>query len=98
MSENHNDPASSAVKPAWKSTEFLLSTLATVIGMLLASGLLSSSDPQQAKILQILGMVATTLAALGYTAMRTSAKNTVAEGAAAIAIEKVRASVPTKPA
>lgn len=88
---DHNDPASSAVKPAFRSTEFWLATAATVIGIVLASGILSPDDPTQAKLLQVLGLVASILASLGYGAMRTSAKNTAASAAAAIAVEKVRA-------
>lgn len=92
MTPDHNDPSNAAVKPAYRSTEFWLATTATVIGIVLASGLLSPDDPTQAKLLQVLGLAASILASLGYGAMRTSAKNVAAEAAAALAIEKVRAS------
>ena len=87
---DHNDPTNSAVKPAYKTTEFWLTFAAQAIGITLASGILSPADPSQAKLLQLLGLAASVLSALGYTAMRTSAKNTVAEGATAIALEKLR--------
>lgn len=89
--ENHSDPANSSVKPAYKSTEFWLSILALVVGYVLTSGILDSEDATQAKIMKGLVAVAGILGALGYTGMRTSAKNRVAEGAAALAVEKVRA-------
>lgn len=95
---NVNDPSNAAVKPAWKSTEFALSTAAILIGLVLASGILSPEDPSQAKALQILGLIASVLSSLGYTAARTSAKNRAVEVAGAIALEKVRASVPPVPA
>ena len=88
---DHNDPANAAVKPAFRSTEFWLATAATVIGIVLASGLLTPDDPTQAKLLQVLGLAASILASLGYGAFRTSAKNTATNAAAAIAIEKVKA-------
>lgn len=93
-----SDPSNSAVKPAWKSTEFWLSLLAVVIGYLLTSGVLSSEDEQQARIIKGLVAVAGILGALGYTGLRTSAKNRAVEGATAIAIAKATlAAVPTMP-
>ena len=65
----------STVKPGWKTTEFWLSLIATLIGALLASGALNPTDPTQGKILQIVGLISTLLASMGYTAARTSAKN-----------------------
>lgn len=92
---NHDDPTNSAVKPAWKSTEFWLTAVTMVVGLLLSSGVLSPEDPGQAKLLQLLGLASTLLSSLGYTAARTSAKNKAVEGAAAVAIAKV--SIPTEP-
>lgn len=94
--DNVNDPTNSAVPPGYRSTEFWLSTAATIIGIILASGLLSPADPTQAKVLQILGLVATTLAALGYTAVRGYTKGKAIDGAAFVAASKGLA-VPPQP-
>ena len=91
MPENHSDPTNSSVKPAYKSTEFWLKVIALVIGAVLTSGILDAKDAQNAKIMDGLVAISGILAALGYGAMRTSAKNTAAEGATALAIEKIRA-------
>lgn len=109
MPENHNDPANAAVKPAYKSTEFWLTLIATVIGFLLTSGILDAKDDSQAKVIQGLVAISGILAALGYAGLRTSAKNKAAEGATMIAVAKAAplaidllrsagVSDPTKPA
>lgn len=96
---DHNDPTNSAAKPGYQSSEFWLSLAAVAIGFVLTSGVLDSDDEGQAKVIKGLVAVAGILGALGYSGLRTSAKNRAAEGAAAIAIEKVRATaVPTPPA
>ena len=84
-------------KPGYKTTEFWLSLVATVVGFVLASGALSPDDPTQAQILQVLGLVASILASLGYTAARTSAKNRTVEASAALAIAKATDAVPPSP-
>lgn len=103
----HHDPANTSIKPAWKTTEFWLSTIAMLVGLLLASGVFSPDDPSDAKVLRVLGLVASILSSLGYTAARTSAKNRAVEGAALVAAAKAGAllesagvglTVPTKPA
>lgn len=57
------------VKPGWKTTEFYLSLLATLLTALFASGVLTSSTA-----LAIAGMAATVLTALGYKVTRTLIK------------------------
>jgi hypothetical protein len=69
-------------KPGYKTTEFWLSLAAMVIGAVLASGVLNPSDATQAKVLQVLGLVATLLASLGYTAQRGLVKSTASKAAA----------------
>lgn len=61
-------------KPGYKSTEFWLSLAATIVGFVLASGFLNPADPEEARILQVLGFVAAILAQLGYTASRAYVK------------------------
>lgn len=58
------------IKPGYKTTEFWLSTVATIIGLVLASG----SVPEAGIVGQVLGGVAGILAQLGYTSSRTKAK------------------------
>ncbi len=60
----------SAPKPGFKSSEFWLSTIATVGGILLASGALADGSAAA----QITGGILAVLASLGYTASRTSLK------------------------
>ena len=57
-------------RPGYKTTEFYLSLLATLIGALLASGIFNDADPSGHKVLQIAGMVASVLGAMGYTVSR----------------------------
>lgn len=75
-------------KPGYKTTEFWLSLTATVVGFVLASGLLSPADETHAKILQVLGLVASILANLGYTAARAHAKGKATEASALVEIAK----------
>jgi hypothetical protein len=62
------DPA--APKPGFNTTEFWLSTLAMVLGVVLASGAL----PEGGLAGQFVGGVLSVLASLGYTASRTQVK------------------------
>jgi hypothetical protein len=77
----HN-PVSQAVPSGFRSSEFWLSLAAVLIGAVAASGLLPAESPW----IKVLGLVATVLAALGYTASRGLVKARVTEGAAAIAV------------
>ena len=58
------------IRPGWQSSEFILSTLAVVAGAIASSGLLAPASP----VVVIAGLIATVLAALGYTASRTRVK------------------------
>tara|TARA_R100001082_G_scaffold77065_1_gene44943 strand:- start:10554 stop:10778 length:225 start_codon:yes stop_codon:yes gene_type:complete len=63
------------MKPGYKSTEFWLSSGAMLGGILMASG----AFPMESSLGQILGMIMSTLAALGYTGSRASVKKKQAE-------------------
>lgn len=56
-------------KPGYKTTEFWLSLAAMIIGAILASGAIENN-----LVLQALGMAATVLGGLGYTAGRSITK------------------------
>ena len=58
------------VKPGYKTTEFWLSALATVVGILLGSGVI----PETGATMQIIGFIAAALSALGYTVSRAIVK------------------------
>ena len=60
-------------KPGYKTTEFWLSLLATLLGFLLASGLLDAVSADS-WIARIVGGLVAALAALGYTASRAKVK------------------------
>lgn len=62
--------ADTTVKAGWKTTEFWLSCLALVLGLVLTSGAL----PEGGLAAQIVGGVVTILAQLGYTAARAQIK------------------------
>jgi len=64
---NTTDPAK---KPGFKTTEFWLSSLAMILGVVLASGAI----PEGGIAGQIVGGVLSVLASLGYTASRTQVK------------------------
>lgn len=66
MSDNEKEPA----KPGFKSTEFWFCSIATILGIIMASGLVA--DGGQAS--QIIGGALSVLATLGYTASRTQVK------------------------
>ena len=57
------------MKPGWKSTEFWLSVVAQVVGFVLVSGLVGND-----RAVQALGLAASVLSSLGYTAGRSYAK------------------------
>ena len=66
MSNGLND-----VKPGYKTTEFWLSAIATIVGLVLASGLIVEGS----SVARIVGGVVAVLAALGYTASRAKIKS-----------------------
>jgi hypothetical protein len=59
-----------ADKPGYKTTEFWLTTVATLAGIVLASGLIVEGSTAA----QIVGGVLAVLSQLGYTASRTQVK------------------------
>ena len=63
------------MKPGYKSTEFWLSAPAAMCGVLAASGIF----PIDSALGEALGLVMTTLAALGYTGSRMAIKKKQAE-------------------
>lgn len=58
------------VKPGYKTTEFWLTALSVVLGLVLASG----AVPEGGLAAQIVGGALTVLAQLGYTAARAQVK------------------------
>lgn len=65
-----------ATKPGWKTTEFWLSLVATLVGLFIASGAL----PEESVVMKIAGFVLAALVSLGYGAMRASVKKAEADG------------------
>ncbi len=59
-----------AVKPGYKTTEFWLSTVATLAGIALASGAI----PEGGQVAQIIGGVLAVLSQLGYSSARAKVK------------------------
>ena len=58
------------VKPGWKTTEFWMSSIAALLGIAYASGLIGADTGVD----KVLGIVASTLAGLGYAVSRGLAK------------------------
>jgi len=58
-------------KPGYRTTEFWLSVVATMLGFLMASGVFSDQESIAAKIV---GAVVAALTAMGYTAGRARVK------------------------
>ncbi len=63
-------PAPAPVKPGYKTTEFWLSTAATAVGILLASGIV----PESGSWSQVVGLICAVLGSFGYTVSRGMAK------------------------
>lgn len=60
-------------KPGYKTTEFWLSLVATLIGFLMASGVMDQV-PEDSLWSKIVGGIVAALAALGYNASRSKVK------------------------
>lgn len=58
------------IKPGWQTSEFWLSALAAIVGLLLASGLV----PEGGLGARIVGAIMTALGAMGYSVSRGIAK------------------------
>lgn len=63
-------PKTPAHKPGYKTTEFWLSTAATIIGILIASGAVADSSA----VGKAVALIASALAAAGYSYSRALAK------------------------
>jgi hypothetical protein len=61
------------VKPGYRTTEFWLSTLAMIVGSVMASGVLDSLDESN-WIVRVIGGIVVVLSALGYDATRSKVK------------------------
>jgi len=61
-------------KPGYKTTEFWLSLLATLLGFLLASGVMDAV-PEESWIAKLVGGLVAVLATLGYSASRAKVKS-----------------------
>lgn len=59
------------VKPGYKTTEFWMSALVAVIGLVVASGAVPAGGPWERGI----AFIASALATMGYTASRATAKS-----------------------
>lgn len=62
-------------KPGYKTTEFWLSLLATLLGFLLASGVMDSVG-EESWVARLVGGLVAVLASLGYSASRAKVKTT----------------------
>ena len=69
-------------KPGYKTTEFWVSLLATLLGFLLASGVMDAAG-EESWIAKLIGGVVAVLATLGYSASRAKVKSEAASGGAA---------------
>jgi len=68
-----------ATKPGYKTTEFWLSLLATLLGFLLASGVMDTA-PEDSWIAKLVGGLVAVLASLGYAASRAKVKTAPPDG------------------
>lgn len=80
------DPGSPVQKPGIKTTEFWLSTAATLLGLLFASGAVTSNAA-----LQVMGLAASLLTALGYQVSRGFVKSSGNKAAAQVESAKALA-------
>ena len=64
-------PTATPVKPGYKTTEFWLTAGATVVGLVIASGLV----PDTGMWPKVVALVVSAFAAMGYTVSRTAVKN-----------------------
>lgn len=59
-------------KPGYKTTEFWLAAVATIVGLLMSSGLLQTGSTWE----RVVGLAAAALATMGYSAARARTKAT----------------------
>jgi len=83
-------------KPGYKTTEFWLTTLAVIVGLVMSSGILEETETIWDN--KIVGLIVSILAALGYTAARAVTKMSAVKGAAIVeAAKATNGSTPTNP-
>lgn len=92
------DPASPATKSGWKTTEAYLTLIVTILGAVMASGLLDPHDPTQATIVKVIGLILSVASVMGYQAGRSYVKATAIQGAAMVAAAGAAAANPSQPA
>jgi hypothetical protein len=73
-------------KPGFKTSEFWLSTLVILCGILMSSGAIA----EESTAARIIGGIMAVLAALGYTGTRAQVKKTESANALEIEFEKIR--------
>jgi len=66
-------PVAPAVKPGYKTTEFWLAAVASLGGLVMASGAVG----EDSTIGKVVGLILTGLATMGYTASRSAVKKAV---------------------
>lgn len=66
------------VKAGWKTTEFMLSTAAALLGIAIAGGFVDPEGVTSAD--RIAGIICSALAALGYSVGRSNVKAAAEEG------------------
>jgi len=69
-------PVKKEVKPGWKSTEFWVTVVTSLISILAAGGFISVDDAETAQggATQIAGLIGLVIAQVGYATSRGSAK------------------------
>ena len=72
-------------KPGWKTTEFWLSIVAALLSFVFASGVLTGAADW---LVQVIGLAAGALTALGYTVTRGTVKKTEAQAKSLAAAPK----------
>lgn len=68
--DEHNGITTTVIRPGWKTTEFAITVLVSVLGALLASGLIPTGHWAG----QVAGAIMTALSSLGYSVSRGNAK------------------------
>lgn len=71
MSDPSSESQTQSPKPGYKTTEFWISVIAAVSGVLAASGVFPSESAGE----RILGLIVSVLVALGYTGSRLAVKS-----------------------
>jgi uncharacterized membrane protein len=65
-----NEPTTAPVKPGYQTTEFWLTSAATLVGLLIASGIIPTSGIWP----QIVAVISSVLSSLGYSIGRSMVK------------------------